>query len=158
MCLVWFTYFAGVAWGEWRRYLTGDLAQGTRWGILNLTKEKSEGVGNKIQYVKNKSFRIEQLIYVIVVTGCKTVRMWNLQLQPGGWSRSVLWERSHVSLHTNKAKRDGHFFNFLYKKVHRRSLTFAISQLLVPSRWSYHFFFYNRKLKRVVTFRFSCLR
>ncbi|KAG8362854.1 hypothetical protein BUALT_BualtUnG0030100 [Buddleja alternifolia] len=23
--------------------------------------------------------------------------------------------------------------------------------------WSYHFFFYNRKLKRVVSFRFSCL-
>ncbi|KAI5659471.1 hypothetical protein M9H77_28264 [Catharanthus roseus] len=25
------------------------------------------------------------------------------------------------------------------------------------SIWSYHFFFYNRKLKRVVSFRFSCL-
>lgn len=30
--------------------------------------------------------------------------------------------------------------------------------LCIFSRWSYHFFFYNRRLKRVVSFRFSCVR
>lgn len=79
------------------------------------------------------------------VAGCEVTWMWNLQLQSRFWFRPIPWERSNVS--------------FCITDVHR--MIFLWSCFItcpVFFRWSFNFFFYNRKLKRVVSFRFSCLR
>ena len=76
----------------------------------------------------------------------------NLWLCAWLWGWSVTGERSNVNLLllAEKLKLLSHSFCLLYITL--------ITVFSVFHRWSFNFLFYNRKLKRIVTFRFSCFR
>lgn len=75
--------------------------------------------------------------------------LWNLWLLTWFWGRPVTRERSHVNFSCN-----------ICLKVPSQCLLLIILITIFYffCSWSFNFLFYNRKLKRIVTFRLSCFR
>lgn len=99
--------------------------------------------------------------WICTYAGCWISRMRNLRLPTWFWCRSVSWKRSCVS-HLFGCSINLHMQETWCIIIHQICLKWHVyfqwCFLFCAIRWSFNFFFYNRKLKRVVSFHICCLR